>query len=866
MTAPTIKVCAKNEKECVPNQNREMPSIHRESMLRSEEWFWKSTEEFAKVVDKEFLSECLIASDGIWENKPKFAFDCDLKAKADMSKVEEHVAFRTWIKELEFHAAFDWWALTYFDVAGIIKVVYSLLHIEANERRVADLCTEYESLFQLYDHSRRVLANAYFVSNVCTHTGPSLMAIQVYYKLRLASVANGPFVRLTNLFHVWARAWCFDKLHLIDEYDHDPSTSLKDVETTDIYFNSMQEEMHSLFFQAVRLFVSDQKGEVANREDYDALMKRVLEIVTLFNNDGKRYSELRRDLFIFMVFLQQVFSLAVYLTHNIFFSDVGACEELYGMMQCASSVISRYRRQKIPGCDRFRCMEANLVMFTLNNAYRADRLMAMDPDLRSSVQRSILLVIALAMDVNGHWIPSFNDADCALSTFMSLFLKDGKRMHVDDLDDALGCVVDEYARICTENFAEDQIPERLHALIMFVCKAGGCVPTFKEHVPLFMFHMFNVMKRYSVEEAATANDMKAMHVLLSFRSSLNRCAFRSNHECVETMRTVVFEFIRTVVKEELCVSASTHGMWKMLTCCEYRQEEESVDKVVQFVEGDSATEPKPSSRRRKKCSNSERKKRVDAAIEAKKKAKEEEHMRAQEQCDTEAIRSCMNVARKCMHAGKSLEALQRLRSAMSIHHRYCSDDVKAEYRQLCAEAISQSRPKSSSSSSSSSSPSLHVRDSGQNSNSNQGSTSNDPPSTPLLSTEESARLAEEEVMDVDEDEFLDAVLSVDEAPDDASSEDDELVLEGNEVSNDDVLSDARIHGLTVLDLLECPIGLCEFTDPVIAADGITYERSAIEAWLQKSRSSPMNGNLLPNTVLIPNLLVRNIKDLVCKRT
>ena len=42
-------------------------------------------------------------------------------------------------------------------------------------------------------------------------------------------------------------------------------------------------------------------------------------------------------------------------------------------------------------------------------------------------------------------------------------------------------------------------------------------------------------------------------------------------------------------------------------------------------------------------------------------------------------------------------------------------------------------------------------------------------------------------------------------------------------------------------------------DPVIACDGHSYERSAIEKWLSKSRKSPMTGLNLESTVLIPNL-------------
>ena len=45
------------------------------------------------------------------------------------------------------------------------------------------------------------------------------------------------------------------------------------------------------------------------------------------------------------------------------------------------------------------------------------------------------------------------------------------------------------------------------------------------------------------------------------------------------------------------------------------------------------------------------------------------------------------------------------------------------------------------------------------------------------------------------------------------------------------------------------------SDPVMSADGFTYERSAIETWFRNSGStplSPLSGKALPNRHLIPN--------------
>lgn len=44
-------------------------------------------------------------------------------------------------------------------------------------------------------------------------------------------------------------------------------------------------------------------------------------------------------------------------------------------------------------------------------------------------------------------------------------------------------------------------------------------------------------------------------------------------------------------------------------------------------------------------------------------------------------------------------------------------------------------------------------------------------------------------------------------------------------------------------------------DPVIAADGFTYERKAIEEWIARKATSPMTNAPLLHTTLVPNILV-----------
>lgn len=50
----------------------------------------------------------------------------------------------------------------------------------------------------------------------------------------------------------------------------------------------------------------------------------------------------------------------------------------------------------------------------------------------------------------------------------------------------------------------------------------------------------------------------------------------------------------------------------------------------------------------------------------------------------------------------------------------------------------------------------------------------------------------------------------------------------------------------------CPITGFPMIDPVVAADGHTYERSAIARWLTTSNKSPMTGSILPHKDLVTN--------------
>ena len=57
----------------------------------------------------------------------------------------------------------------------------------------------------------------------------------------------------------------------------------------------------------------------------------------------------------------------------------------------------------------------------------------------------------------------------------------------------------------------------------------------------------------------------------------------------------------------------------------------------------------------------------------------------------------------------------------------------------------------------------------------------------------------------------------------------------------------------------CPISIDLLVDPVFAADGHTYSRAEIQAWLDTGkRTSPKTNEPLTHTILTPNHLVRSM--------
>ena len=58
--------------------------------------------------------------------------------------------------------------------------------------------------------------------------------------------------------------------------------------------------------------------------------------------------------------------------------------------------------------------------------------------------------------------------------------------------------------------------------------------------------------------------------------------------------------------------------------------------------------------------------------------------------------------------------------------------------------------------------------------------------------------------------------------------------------------------------VRCPITCEIMREPVICADGHSYEKGAIEAWLQANDLSPLTGQKLAHKHLVPNHALKSI--------
>ncbi len=88
----------------------------------------------------------------------------------------------------------------------------------------------------------------------------------------------------------------------------------------------------------------------------------------------------------------------------------------------------------------------------------------------------------------------------------------------------------------------------------------------------------------------------------------------------------------------------------------------------------------------------------------------------------------------------------------------------------------------------------------------------------------------------------------------------DLISELEEVRRGTEALPADVHpqAPNYMDSFHCPLTMEVMRDPVITADGQSYERAEIESWFALGkRMSPLTGAELPSTHLTPNIALRN---------
>ena len=95
--------------------------------------------------------------------------------------------------------------------------------------------------------------------------------------------------------------------------------------------------------------------------------------------------------------------------------------------------------------------------------------------------------------------------------------------------------------------------------------------------------------------------------------------------------------------------------------------------------------------------------------------------------------------------------------------------------------------------------------------------------------------------------------------DSASGSSNNLADAKDDISNSNSLVKSnRMKGMKIRDEFICPITYELMREPVVASDGHTYEKNAIEKWLKTNQISPRNGEPI-DTLIIPNI---NLKKLI----
>ncbi|KAA6426501.1 MAG: U box, partial [Trebouxia sp. A1-2] len=73
-----------------------------------------------------------------------------------------------------------------------------------------------------------------------------------------------------------------------------------------------------------------------------------------------------------------------------------------------------------------------------------------------------------------------------------------------------------------------------------------------------------------------------------------------------------------------------------------------------------------------------------------------------------------------------------------------------------------------------------------------------------------------------------------------------------------VLTPYKVPEEHVEALFQCPLTKALLIDPVVAADGHTYERQALQAWLQHHSTSPITGEHLTHRHLVDNAVIKSL--------
>ena len=76
------------------------------------------------------------------------------------------------------------------------------------------------------------------------------------------------------------------------------------------------------------------------------------------------------------------------------------------------------------------------------------------------------------------------------------------------------------------------------------------------------------------------------------------------------------------------------------------------------------------------------------------------------------------------------------------------------------------------------------------------------------------------------------------------------------------LKSRRLQGMKIRDEFLCPITYELLREPVVALDGHTYEKSAIEKWLKSNHTSPRSGEIMEDSILPNTNLKKLIHDMI----